>query len=144
MNLNKIKKKVNYSLVQNEIVTTSFQSINSSLLIKQEGSNSYKRHTILKFPEILKKIKTISNSNLKNKAKKLSSSTFKKYNQNNFSKTNSNESKKQLIGNLTLNSFQNKTIIVNSLENTKLNSIFFSFIQLKSFFFKMPENKKDA
>jgi len=139
MNLNKIIKKVNYSLVQKEITTTNFQIINSSLVIKQEGSNSYKRHTVLKFPEILKKIKTISNSNLKDKTKKLSSSTFKKYN-----KTTGNENKKQLIGNLSLNSFQNQTIIVNSLERTKLNSIFFSFIQLKSFFLKMPQDKKDA
>ena len=62
---------------------------------------------------------------------------------NKTSKMN-NKSNKQLIVSLTLNYFQNESIIINSLENTKLNSVFLSFIQLKSFFFKMPKDKKDA
>lgn len=134
MNLNKIKKKVNYSLVQKELKTSNFQVIKSYLLIKQEGNNSYKQHTTLKFPEILKNAKKNSNNKLKNSVKKISTSEFKKYSKN----------KEQLIGHLTLNSFQKESAIINSLENAKLNSVFFSFIQLKSFFFKMPKDKKEA
>jgi hypothetical protein len=134
MNLNKIKKKVNYSLVQKELKTANFQTIKSSLIIKQEGKSNYKQHTTLKFPEILKRIKKSSKNQFKDGIKKISTSEFKNYNQN----------KEQLIGHLTLNSFQKESILLNSLENTKLKSIFFSFIQMKSFFFKMPKDKKEA
>jgi hypothetical protein len=48
-----------------------------------------------------------------------------------------------IIGLLTLNSFENKEDLFNSINKVNSKKVSFWFLQLKSFFFKMPSDVVD-
>lgn len=148
MNLNINKKKISHSIINKEISLVNYQILKTSW--KQETNNEQINdlHKKINFQEILKqKINSNNNGQTKNKSKNLGQTIF-----NNKSKVNNDillikqlkNNNTKIIGalNLSLSFFNNKSLIDETIKNELKNTqtVSFWFIQLKSFFFKMPQN----
>ena len=150
MNLNLAKKQIDASLIIELLNAQEYQTIQSNLILKKEKNTFFNAKKDINLPELLK-IKKENKFAFKNKTIKIPNTIFnfnssknnKNFPINELQKSNKALSNNKVIGSIHLKTFEKNSIIANSVNMNVKKQTSLWFVQMKSFFLKMPKNNNN-
>ncbi len=150
MNLNLAKKQIDASLIIELLNAQEYQTIQSNLILKKEKNTFFNAKKDINLPELLK-IKKENKFTFKNKTIKIPNTIFnfnssknnKNFPINELQKSNKALSNNKVIGSIHLKTFEKNSIIANSVNMNVKKQTSLWFVQMKSFFLKMPKNNNN-
>jgi len=140
MKLIQIKNKLNISIINEKLKDAKQLKIQSAWKKFNANENNTTLSKTFKFQDELKQIKDPLKNNAKSFSVELSQKVLKLNKKNGINAFSSNN----VIGLLSLNIYENKDNLFNSLNKVNSKTVSFWFFQLKSFFLKMPSDNLDT